>query len=132
MGFITFKKIHLNFVVHRLDFGIINQSGENSRKDEKQSSSFNPICHAEGALAGVQGCTAPPFFENYHTAPPNFRLFIDNAPKVQWISPIFILPLKLCIPVFKFLPHPQLLFTNQVADMICAISIVQIYTSTQA
>ena len=67
---------------------------------------FKSIVNAEGALAGVQGCTAPPFFENYHTAPPNFRLFIDNSPKDQWISPILKLPLKLCTPIFKFLTHP--------------------------
>ena len=37
---------------------------------------------AKGALAGMQGCTAraPLFFENDHTAPSNFRQFIDNTP----------------------------------------------------
>ena len=36
----------------------------------------------EGALAGVQGCTAPPFFEMDCNAPPNFENFINNVPQM--------------------------------------------------
>ena len=37
---------------------------------------------AEGALAGVQGCTAPPFFEMDCNAPPNFENFINIIPQM--------------------------------------------------
>ena len=55
--------------------------------------------------AGVQGCTAPPFFENHHIAPLNFEQFIDNAPHDDQVTLISKFPLKLCTPVFKFLTH---------------------------
>ena len=40
------------------------------------------ICKAEGALAGVQGCTAPLFSEMDWNAPPNFKDYIDNVPQM--------------------------------------------------
>ena len=33
----------------------------------------------EGALAGVQGCTAPPYFEIDCNAPPNFKDYIKHV-----------------------------------------------------
>ena len=69
------------------------------------SLNINPSLSAEGALAGVQGCIAPPFFQSYHIAPPNFEQLIHNVPKDQWVTLISNYPIKLCTLVFKFLTH---------------------------
>ena len=34
---------------------------------------------SEDALAGVQGCTVPPYFEIECNAPPNFGDFVNNV-----------------------------------------------------
>ena len=60
------------------------------------------IHQSEGALVGVQGCTAPPFFKKHHITPPNFEQSLDNAPQDHLVTIIFEFPIKLCTPVFKF------------------------------
>ena len=56
----------------------------------------------EGALVGVQGCTAPPFFEKHHIAPPNFEQSIVNAPQDHLVTILSEFPLKICTPIFKY------------------------------
>ena len=40
---------------------------------------WEPRGPAKGALAGVQRCTAPPYFKMDCNAPPNFGDFINNV-----------------------------------------------------
>lgn len=53
----------------------------------------------EGVLAGVQGCTAPPFFEMDCNAPPNFENFINNVPQMGVQNQIFNKAMHPCFEI---------------------------------
>ena len=63
----------------------------------------------EGKLEGVQGCTAPPFFEMDCNAPPNFENFINNVPQMGVQNQI---PNKAMHPCFE-IPNARPVFNSQ-------------------